>query len=174
MTTLHDPSKIPYVEHFSMTNLRQIFHKIAEDGWLKGVIAVCATGVHWIFDSRTEALVTITALIFLDTLTGALKAWKAKKLSSGGFFRFALKCVVYFILMATAALVDKVMPIPFASIIMVTFLAATEAISIMENLGAAGYAVPTALLKRLRALRDAGGQGVEPAPAPVEKVEEKK
>ncbi len=161
MATQHDPTKIPYAEQFSLGNLRSVFHNIAEDAWVKAVLVVMASGFHWLFDSRTEALITISVLICLDTFTGALKAWRSDKLSSSGFFRFALKCIVYFILMATAALVDKVMPVPFASIIMVTFLAATEAISVMENLGSMGYAVPTLLIKRLRALRDSGKDGPE-------------
>lgn len=153
MPTQNDPGRLTYSDQFSLSNLSQIIHKILEDSWLKALAAFAATGFHWIFDSREEALVTVTVLIFLDTFTGALKALKAGKLSSSGFFRFSLKCVVYFILMATAALVDKVMPVPFASIIMVTFLAATEAISIMENLGSMGYAVPTSLVQKLRSIR---------------------
>ena len=142
--------QLPYKAEFSLDNLGNIAGDIKSYGLIKVVLAAIALALHWLFESRVEALVVVTVLIFLDTVTGVIKAAKAGNLSSGGFFRFALKCMVYFILMATAALVDKVMPIPFASIIMITFLAATEAISVMENLGAAGYAVPTSLINRLR------------------------
>jgi len=140
-----------------MESLKSIFVNIGDHVSIKSVFVLLALAFHWVFEARTEALLTVSALIVLDTITGLLKAHKAGKLSSGGFFRFATKCTVYFILMATAALVDKVMPIPFASVIMVTFLSATEAISVMENLGSIGFAVPTALIKRLMFIKNTAG-----------------
>ena len=152
MGTMHG-TKIQYAEHFSMGTLHSIFHKIIDDGLFKGLLAMLAVGFHWVFDGRKEALFVIGALIAIDTVTGAAKAWKKGTMSSSGFFRSVVKLLVYFLLMATAGLVDKVMPIPFASVIMDTFLAATEAISIMENLSALGFAVPVHLIKRLKLLR---------------------
>jgi toxin secretion/phage lysis holin len=116
---------------------------------IKAVVAFITMAITWTFDTKMESVLVIALLILLDTITGFCKAWKRGKISSNGFFRFALKCMVYFALMATGALADKVLPIKFCMTGMVSFLAVTEAISILENLGSIGYAIPQGLLKKL-------------------------
>jgi len=152
-------SQIIYLDSFSQTAFQHVFSNITDYGFFKTVLSlvlsVLAFFFHWIFDrdALVEAFVAIMVLILLDTMTGVAKAWQKGRISSGGFFRFVTKILVYIALLVTGILVDRVMPVPFASVIMTTFLAATEAISVMENLSYLGFPVPTALLKRLKSIR---------------------
>ncbi|MCJ7520998.1 MAG: phage holin family protein [Dehalococcoidia bacterium] len=148
-----DPTRISYSDHFSLDRLHQILHEIIEHPLVKSGLSTGAFAFQWVFNGTTQGLIAVTALVLIDTVTGAFRAYKRGNLSSNGFFRFALKNSVYWVMIATAALVDKTLPVPFASVVMITFLAATEAISIMENLRDLGFSVPSFLVKRLKTLK---------------------
>lgn len=167
MSMERDPTQINYSEHFSFEKLHTVLTQISEHAFVKVAFSGGAFVFQWVFGSNVQGLAAVTALIFIDTISGAYKAYQQGKLSSHGFFRFALKCTVYLLLIATASLVDKTMPVGFASIIMVTFLAATEAISIMENMRALGFAVPTLLVSRLKTLKGQEKSSPEPEPLPI-------
>lgn len=167
MAVKRDPTQIDYLDHFSFAKLHTVFSQISDHAAVKALASGAAFGFQWIFGGNMEGLAAVTALIFIDTLTGAYKAYKGGKLSSHGFFRFALKCTVYLLLMATASLVDKTLPVGFASVIMITFLAATEAISIMENLRSLGFAVPSVLVTRLKLLKAEEKPSANPEAMPI-------
>ncbi len=124
---------------------------------LKTLLLIIVLPLHWMFGNSVQAVATVFCLICIDSVTGFIKAGKKDQLSSRGFFRAATKLIVYMLLMSAGALVDKVLPVSFACPMMVIFLAVTESISIMENAGEAGFPVPTALLKRLKVMRDKEG-----------------
>lgn len=167
MATKPDPSQIDYSEHFNFQKLHTVLIQISDHALVKSVLSGCALGLQWVFQGNLQGLAAVTALIFIDTFSGACKAYRQGRLSSHGFFRFALKCTVYLLLIATAALVDKTLPVGFASAIMITFLAATEAISIMENMQALGFSVPTVLVSRLKTLKGQKSASAEPEPLPI-------
>jgi len=167
MPSPKDTGQIDYTDHFNVDRLHQVVSQIVDHSSVKFLLSTGAATFHWVFGGNTEGLAAVTALVFIDTFTGAYKAYKFGKLSSNGFFRFALKNVVYMVLIATASLVDKTMPIAFASIITITFLAATEGISIMENLRAVGFSVPTTLLERLKIIKGDRKISNEPEPLPI-------
>lgn len=167
MSIKRDPTQIDYLDHFSFVKLHTVFSQISEHAAFKAVLSCSAFAFQWVFGGNVEGLAAVTTLIFIDTLSGAYKAYKAGKLSSHGFFRFALKCTVYLLLIATASLVDKTLPVGFASVIMITFLAATEAISIMENMKALGFAVPSVLVTRLKLLKAEEKPSAQPEALPI-------
>lgn len=134
--------------------LKKTFIQITEYPALKALVSLGAVYIDWVFGSKKETLLIIGLLVLLDTVTGVMKAYKKCRISSASFFRTAIKCFVYFILLTTGACVDKTTPFPFALVTMATYLSITEAISIIENLGAMGYPVPTVLVGRLKALRN--------------------
>jgi toxin secretion/phage lysis holin len=162
-----DPTQIDYGDHFSFEKLTTIFTQISDHAAVKVLLSGGAAFFQWTFGGNVQGLAAVTCLIFIDTISGACKAYKAGKLSSHGFFRFALKCTVYLLLIATASLVDKTLPVGFASVIMITFLAATEAISIMENMRALGFSVPSVLVSRLKTLKGEEKTSVEPESQPI-------
>jgi len=136
------------------TNLKLVFFSIWEQPGLKSILAFLGLIGSWIFGGQGEALLVVFTLVIFDTIAGATLACKNKELSSAGFFRFAAKVTVYLILMATASLMDKALPIQFGSAVMYTFLAATEGLSIMENLSMLGFAVPLKFIKLLKVIND--------------------
>lgn len=147
-------TQIDYQDIFNAENAKVIFAGLLNQAWVKAIIAGVLLVVNWIFGAELESLAVIGFLVILDTLTGFFKAYKADSVSSHGFFRFSLKCVIYFFLLATGALVDKVMPVQFALMAMATFLGATEAISVLENLKAFGFEVPTGLIDNLKSVKE--------------------
>lgn len=162
-----DPTQISYGEHFNLEKLHSVLIQISDHAAVKAALSGGSVLFFWVFGGHTQGLAAVTCLIFIDTISGACKAYKLGRLSSHGFFRFALKCTVYLLLIATASLVDKTLPVGFASIIMITFLAATEAISIMENMRALGFSVPSVLVSRLKTLKGEEAASVEPESMPI-------
>lgn len=105
------------------------------------------------FDGKYTILGSLFALIVFDTFTGVWCAVKAKEVSSRGFYRTTVKCLVYFIMLIVARIVDKSVLIPFASTIMDSFLVVTEAISILENISKLGFMVPQVIISKLKVLQ---------------------
>ncbi len=151
----------PYSEHMKLDNIKSIFMNIAAHADWKIAIGAGAWMFDWIFGVRQQAVLVVGLLLILDTATGFAYAFKQNNVSSKGFFRFAVKLCVYFTLIVTGRLVDKVLPYQFAAPVMESFLAITEAISIMENLSRCGFAVPVSLIKRLANAR--GDRQIDPA-----------
>lgn len=139
--------------------LRHVFDGILDCGWLKLSLALLFSAFHWVFGNENQQLIAVFALVGIDTITGFAKAWRGCEVSSRGFFRVPVKFSVYLLLLVTGRLVDKALvDLPLSSFltaytIIASFLAITEAISIMENLGQMGFAVPSTLVKKLKALQ---------------------
>lgn len=96
-------------------------------GVLGGVI------VSWLggMDAILHALV---ALVIVDYLTGLLKAWNLKEISSRIGFIGLIKKVLIFVVIAVAVEVEKVIgdSIPLREIVIMFYLA-NEGISFLEN-----------------------------------------
>ena len=133
--------------------LQSVMEQLTSHSLMKGLLSLSLLAFSWLFNDNYTGLIVVFVLIILDTGTGFIKAAKAKEVSSAGFYNFATKLLVYFILIMVGRLVDKTVPVHFASSIVETFLAATEAISIMENLGQLGAPIPKRLLDILKVLQ---------------------
>ena len=131
-------------------------HGILQDLWqqpaLKFLTGAALTIAQWLFGAHFDMLMVVSALVFLDTTTGVWKAARKNQVCSRSFFRVAAKTLVYFILLATGALVDKALPgeLPVAITVMWSFLALTEALSILENISVLGFPVPIRFVRMLR------------------------
>lgn len=147
-----DPTKLGYSDIFSLHNIGHVIEKLAGQSMLKAIIAVALWVLNWFFGSDQELVAVVLLLVLFDTATGLLKAYKKSNISSSGFFRFALKIVVYSILMSSAALLDKLAGSLFikAFPVVAAFLGLTEGISIFENVSASGFAVPQWMIKAMR------------------------
>jgi len=148
------PTPLDYTETMNAEAVRRLILQLFEHPLIKVSLSGLAFYVDWMFGAQKESLVIIGLLVFLDALTGFMRAYRKCRISSAGFFKTAVKCFVYFILLTTGACVDKTSPFPFALVTMAAYLSVTEAISIIENLGAMGYSVPSVLIGRLKALKD--------------------
>lgn len=136
--------------HFDIDYGNHVIQQIFSAATIKSIFAFFLLGFSWVFDGGKEILYTIYLLILLDTILGCWLALRKNEINSRGFYTVTIKCFIYFIMIVVSRLVDKHLPIQMAAPIMDSFLVGTEAISILENIGALGFAVPTALLKKLK------------------------
>lgn len=110
------------------------------------------------FDATQEkALIAIAIMIVFDFVTGI---WSAKlsgeEIKSAKVFRSATKCVIYFGFISAAHLAGIAFPFidGISDETVIAFLALTELISIMENIGKMGFAIPKKMLNKLQDMRD--------------------
>ena len=142
-----------YAQQFNINNFKGITLNILSHPILKSSAAVVSLVAEWLFGAHLEALMVVFALICFDTITGLTVALKFKTMNSRGFFRFAAKLAIYLILMGTASLVDRALPFNLSAPIMFTFLAITEAMSVLENVRLLGWPVPAQVVSLLRKTR---------------------
>lgn len=154
---------------FEIGQLKHIFEKLGEFFGAKLLFSYFFIFISWVIDGSYEIMITIFVLLIIDTITGTASAIrnsikKAKGQYDGpdsgvfhsrGIYRGPLKLTVYFIFIVVSRLVDKHIPIPFASPMIDCFLVTTESYSIFENLGKLGFVAPTALINKLKSLAQA-------------------
>lgn len=102
---------------------------------------------------QTAALLSLFILILLDTVYAIRAAAKTgEPITSAKLVRTAYKMAVYFSLISAGHLSENALPIldGLVSKGITGFLVATELISILENAGKMGYAIPISLLARLQ------------------------
>lgn len=143
-----------HATEFKLERFKDILDKVLNDFNLKIILSGLSFIGEFIFKAHQEALLTVFLLIALDTITGLIKAAKKQDVASRDFFRVTVKLVIYSILMAVASLVDRALPVAMAMPVMYTFLAATEGLSIVENIKEAGYPVPTKIVDILKVSKD--------------------
>lgn len=155
-----EQTQLDYKGVFGVEGLKAIWDAISNNWLSKALASIGFALIDAIascdFLPSAETVTVIFTLIIFDTITGFAKAYKNHVISSSGFFRFALKIVIYFILLATGSILDHVLPIHSslkALTVVSSFLAITEAISILENIADLGYAVPSKLISLLKLTR---------------------
>ena len=120
---------------------------------IKTLAAILITSLGFLFDSlQTEALIGLFVLIIIDFVFGVGAAYRTKTgIESSKILRTAVKMTVYFALIAASHISEAAIPIfkSFLDETITGFLAATELISILENTGRMGYAVPKKLMAKL-------------------------
>jgi len=102
------------------------------------------------------ALISILVLIIFDFITGIFAAkFTGEEIKSSKVLKSAIKVALYFILISAGNLVENVVGLNlFADETIMGFLAATELISLIENIGRLGYAVPRKFLNKLHKFTD--------------------
>lgn len=159
MNTYAAPYKYEQEHAMGLENLYYFFallQKLLHHFWLKVVVSAALLPVFFFDPALKEALIALALLIAIDFVTGVATAKKTgEQIKSAKIFRTALKYAVYFTLIAAGRL-TVLAGLPFipADAIILTFLAVTELVSIIENAGRSGYAVPQRLLNQLREYRD--------------------
>lgn len=111
----------------------------------------------FLFDpTKTLALTSLLVLIIFDTITGVSASYKNDiPIQSSKMLRSALKVCFYFLFVSAGHLcvyiLGDILPIETT---VIAFLSLTELVSIAENLGKMGYAVPQHLLQKLKVLKN--------------------
>ena len=137
--------------------MKNVLNRVFSDIDFKIIVSTLTVFLNWVFNGKFEAAYIIFTLFFIDNVTGLWYAWRIKNINSRDFSRSPQKLLCYFIMLIVSRMVDKTMPIQFASSIMDTFIVCTEAVSILENIHKLGYPVPTFLVIRLKNYYDKKG-----------------
>lgn len=134
-------------------NMKEILFSLAEFMELKAIAAVLlGFGAYLIGSSHVDLIVGLTVLVSIDAITGTYAAWITKEvIESRKALRSAIKWTAYLLMIITANISEMLIPGDFFMVeVTVSFLAATEFISILENIGKSGYAIPLKLLNKLQ------------------------
>ena len=129
------------------------YNKVMEN-WLSAIISVVCTTFIWLIGGLDVAFLCLLTAIVLDYISGLIKAYNTKTLSSSIGFRGILKKIGILVLVMLAVLVDRV-TINDGSIrtLVVYYFVANEGLSILENLAAAGLPIPKGLKNALKVIK---------------------
>jgi len=124
----------------------------------KGIFALGATLLQFLFGGWSMALQILVAFVVIDYCSGVVAAFVCKRLDSAIGARGIAKKVGFLVLVAVAHLLDQIAGLgaPVLQTATIWFLIANEGISITENLGEIGVPIPQAIQEALRRLKDEG------------------
>lgn len=125
--------------------------------------AICATlsfilsTLIYLLGGVDVALQCLLIAIILDYISGLIKAFNTKTLSSRIGFQGIMKKIGLLLLVMVSVLVDNVTGnIGAIRTLVIYYFVANEGLSIIENLSIAGVPIPKGLKKALKALRKEG------------------
>lgn len=122
--------------------------------WLSVIVSIVATTFVWLVGGIDVAIQCLIVAIIIDYISGLIKAYNTKTLSSSIGFRGILKKVGILLIVMLAVLVDRV-TIDNGSIrtLVIYYFVANEGLSILENLAEAGLPVPKTLKNALKVIK---------------------
>lgn len=122
--------------------------------WISGVVSVVATTFVWLIGGVDVAFICLIVAIALDYISGLIKAYNTKTLSSSIGFRGILKKIGILILVMLSVIVDRI-TVNNGGIrtLVVYYFVANEGLSILENLAQAGLPIPKKLKDALRVIK---------------------
>ena len=118
------------------------------------IVATLLTTFIYLVGGLDVAMIALLIAIILDYVSGIIKAYVSKELSSQIGFRGIIKKVAVLIVVMLAVLVDRVTGNTGAiRTLVIYYFVANEGLSIIENLGQAGVPIPQSIKKALKALK---------------------
>lgn len=121
------------------------------------VLSMAATGILYLLGGWDVALACLIVAIILDYISGIIKAYVNKDLSSKIGFEGLLKKVGVLLIVMLAVLVDKITGETGAiRTLVIYYFVANEGLSILENLALAGVPIPESIKNALKVLKDLG------------------
>lgn len=118
-------------------------------------IAGLGTFLTFIFGDWDVALQCLVIAVALDYISGVIKAFVNKELSSKIGLKGLLKKVGVFVVVALAVLIDKITGESGAvRTLVIYYFVANEGLSIVENLSEAGLPIPDVIKKALKSLKN--------------------
>ena len=118
------------------------------------LVSDLATITIFLFGGFDIALQSLVIAIVLDYISGLIKAYNTKSLSSKIGFKGILKKVGILCIVALAVLVDNISGSTGAiRTLVIYYFVANEGLSIIENLAEAGLPIPEALKKALKLIK---------------------
>lgn len=118
------------------------------------VASVVATSFIWLVGGFDVALSCLLVAIVIDYISGIIKAYETKTLSSAIGFRGILKKVGILLIVMLAVLVDRI-TIDNGGVrtLVIYYFVANEGLSILENLAQAGLPIPKSLKNALKVIK---------------------
>ena len=121
---------------------------------INSIIAVICTSVVYLLGGIDVALTCLLIAIVLDYISGMMKAYIRKEISSQVGFKGIIKKVGVLFIVMLSVLVDRVTGETGAiRTLVIYYFVANEGLSIIENLGQAGVPIPDSIKKALKALK---------------------
>ena len=118
------------------------------------VMAFIGTSFIYLIGGLDVAMACLLVAIALDYISGLIKAYECKVLSSKIGFRGILKKVGVLLVVMLAVLIDRVTGETGAiRTLVIYYFVANEGLSIVENLAEAGIPIPKSIKKALKALK---------------------
>lgn len=118
------------------------------------IIAVVCTTLVYLLGGLDVALSCLLVAIVLDYVSGLIKAFVAKNLSSKIGIKGIIKKVSVLLIVMLAVLVDRVTGETGAiRTLVIYYFVANEGLSIIENLGQAGVPIPQSIKKALKVMK---------------------
>lgn len=121
------------------------------------ILAGIGTGLVYLWGGFDVAIQCLLIAIVLDYISGMIKAFVLKQLSSSVGFKGILKKVGILVIVTLAVLIDRVTGESGAiRTLVIYYFVANEGLSIIENLGLAGLPIPKSIKEALKALKKQG------------------
>ena len=121
----------------------------------RGIVAALTALCLQVWGVWDNVMTALVILIVLDVMTGFLRAFIQRELSSKESFRGVAKKLLIFVLIAVAVQVDSITGLGgITRNLVAVFYCASEGLSILENSVAAGMPVPDFLREALKQLNE--------------------
>lgn len=118
------------------------------------IIALICTGCVYLLGGWDVSLICLVIAIAIDYVSGIMKAFVMKELSSKIGLRGLLKKVGVLMVVMLAVIVDRVTgETGMVRNLVIYYFVANEGLSIIENLGQTGVPIPSSIKKALKALK---------------------
>ena len=124
--------------------------------YIKGVVVSVGTGLTWFFGTWDTALAVLVCFMVLDYVTGLLRAYVNKEVSSDVGLKGIARKAVIFVVLIVAVLLDRLLNTGnwvFRTLICYFYIA-NESISLLENCAGLGLPIPDKLKEALSQLKE--------------------
>lgn len=124
--------------------------------YFKGVVVTIGTGLTWFLGDWDIALKVLVCFMVLDYITGVLRAWFDKKVSSDVGLKGIARKAVIFVVLIVAVLLDRLINSGtwvFRTLICYFYIC-NEGISLLENCSGLGLPIPEKLKEALLQLKE--------------------
>lgn len=124
--------------------------------YFKGVVVSVGTGLTWFLGTWDIALQVLVCFMVLDYITGVLRAYVNKEVSSAIGLKGIARKAVIFVVLIVAVLLDRLLNTGnwvFRTLICYFYIA-NESISLLENCSALGLPIPEQLKDALAQLKE--------------------
>lgn len=124
------------------------------ENWISAVLSVITTTFLWLIGGIDVAFLCLIVAIALDYISGIIKAYSTKTLSSRIGFRGLVKKIAVLILVMLSVVVDRI-TINNGGIrtLVIYYFVANEGLSVIENLAQAGLPIPKKLKDALKVIK---------------------